>query len=98
MVRRCTNPNTKDWDLYGGRGITVCERWRDFANFLADMGERPDGKTINRLDSNGNYEPGNAEWATDLEQARSRRKRGPFQLNPRDQATGRFLSKPEATR
>ena len=73
MVSRCTNPNQPGWKYYGARGITVCDRWRTFDNFLADMGERPDGKTLDRKDNDGNYEPGNCQWATPTEQVRNRR-------------------------
>lgn len=71
MKRRCRNPKAPWFELYGGRGISVCERWDKFENFLADMGERPDGRTLERIESNGNYEPGNCRWATPGEQNRN---------------------------
>jgi len=75
MIGRCTNPNNPDYPAYGGRGIKVCERWLDFVNFHADMGWRPDGKTLDRYpDNDGNYEPGNCKWSTPKEQANNRRK------------------------
>jgi hypothetical protein len=75
MRNRCLNPSEPRYPDYGGRGITVCARWDDFANFLADMGERPDGLTLDRIDNDGNYEPGNCKWSTPLEQSQNRRPR-----------------------
>jgi hypothetical protein len=73
MWQRCTNPNATAFEHYGGRGIGICDHWRDFENFLADMGERPEGKSIDRIDNDRNYEPGNCRWATQSEQNSNRR-------------------------
>jgi hypothetical protein len=73
MIQRCYDRNTRSYKRYGGRGITVCERWRhSFANFLADVGERPAGATIDRINNDGSYEPGNVKWSTPKEQANNR--------------------------
>lgn len=73
MHLRCENPKCNDFDRYGGSGITVCDRWKDFGNFLEDMGERPNGHVLDRIDSKGNYEPGNCRWGTWTESANNRR-------------------------
>lgn len=72
MKTRCLNEKSKDYSRYGGRGIMVCERWMVFENFLADMGIRPEGKTLDRIDGNGHYEPDNCKWSTYLEQRYNR--------------------------
>lgn len=76
MKGRCTNPKSHKWPYYGGRGITVCDRWlTDFKAFAADMGEPPTVKhSIDRINNDGNYEPGNCRWATIAQQSSNRRK------------------------
>jgi hypothetical protein len=73
MVRRCVNPEDSAWEYYGGRGITVCDRWLSFENFLADMGEMPDSLTLDRRDNEAGYDKANCYWATRKEQAQNRR-------------------------
>lgn len=75
MWERCTNPGNISYKHYGARGITVCEEWREFETFLADMGERPAHRTLDRRDNDGNYERNNCRWSTASEQALNRRKR-----------------------
>jgi hypothetical protein len=74
MIKRCENQAHKDFHLYGGRGIRVCDRWRNsFENFIADMGDRPSARhSIDRRESDGHYEPSNCRWATPVTQARNR--------------------------
>lgn len=75
MWDRCRNPNKQNYQYYGGRGIKVCDRWREFANFLEDMGRRPGPNySIDRKDTDGNYEPNNCRWVTQNTQLRNRRK------------------------
>jgi len=73
MWQRCTNPKHHKFAAYGRFGITVCDRWKSFENFLADMGERPAGMTLDRIDGSGHYEPDNCRWADIYTQNRNRR-------------------------
>jgi len=76
MKHRCLNENAPNYKYYGGRGITICDRWLNkngFENFLEDMGERPEGTSIDRVDNEGNYQPSNCKWSTPKEQINNRR-------------------------
>ena len=82
MKRRCSATNLRCYKWYGGRGITVCDRWlNSFDNFLKDMGERPVGTSLDRIDTNGNYEPSNCKWSTIIEQQNNRRTNRFFYYN-----------------
>lgn len=72
MIQRCTNPKNTGYPYYGGRGITVCDRWRSFDNFLADMGNPNPGQSLDRRENDGNYEPGNVRWADKVTQSLNR--------------------------
>lgn len=73
MRQRCNDKNNKHYSSYGGRGISVCERWNDYSNFIVDMGRRPDGMSLDRIDPDGNYTPENCRWAENIVQQRNKR-------------------------
>ena len=86
MIARCHDPESKAYEYYGGRGISVCDRWRDsFEYFLKDMGDRPPGFSLDRVDNDGDYKPENVRWATRKTQARNRRSNHILKFNDREQ-------------
>ena len=85
MVHRCTNPSDSNWEFYGGKGIKVCDRWRSFELFLADVGERPEGTSLDRIDGNKGYEPGNTRWADRKTQNRNAARNVNLTLNGKAQ-------------
>jgi len=100
MIQRCLNPKCSQYKDYGGRGISVCERWTDFENFHKDMGEKPTDKSLDRIDNNGNYDPENCRWANRFEQSQNARSNIILHLNGVKKCAaewGRILGIPENT-
>jgi hypothetical protein len=85
MLQRCKNPKAMGYKYWGGRDIKVCERWHKFENFYADMGDRPDDLTLDRINNNGNYEPANCRWTTRHEQQNNKCKSRPISCGPAKQ-------------
>ena len=86
MNHRCNDPNDISWPNYGGRGISVCERWKSFENFLEDVGDPPSpDHSLDRINNDGNYEPSNVKWSTQLEQSRNQRTNRMIEFNGKTQ-------------
>ena len=92
MIQRCHNKNSKDYYRYGAKGITVCDRWRTFEHFYADMGERPEGKSLDRIDNSKGYSQDNCRWATASEQVRNSSQTHWVTINGRTQTIGDWLA------
>jgi hypothetical protein len=90
MIRRCENPSHKSYKDYGARGIKVCDRWKSFDAFFSDMGKAPAGLSIDRIDTNGNYEPGNCRWTTQKVQQNNRRSNRVLSAFGREQTMQRW--------
>lgn len=98
MLDRCRNPNSYAFDDYMGRGITVCDRWSKFENFYADMGSRPPGLTLERVDNSKGYTPGNCEWVTRKQQTNNRRSNVNITYNGRTQTVSQWENEFEVRR
>jgi hypothetical protein len=81
MIQRCTNPNSRYYFNYGGRGIKVCDQWLDFANFISDMGSRPEKTCLDRINNDGDYSPENCKWSTRTQQMNNTRKNVVIEFN-----------------
>lgn len=92
MKARCTNPKNSHYATYGGKGITFCDKWNTFAGFLEDMGEKPVGKSLDRIDSNGNYCKENCRWATATEQARNKSNNRVIEFNGESKTLAEWAS------
>lgn len=93
MIERCTNPNASGYSNYGARGITVCEEWMDFTNFLKDMGEKPYGYSIERKNNNMGYCPENCIWSSQKDQANNKRNNVIIQVNGTKYSIAQFAEK-----
>jgi hypothetical protein len=98
MKNRCSNSKYVEFEFYGGRGIKCCDRWMSFDAFLEDMGERPEGKTLDRINQNGNYEPENCRWATPKEQSRNTRRNVVVSIDGESKTVAEWCENPNAAK